>query len=474
MRKSVKKSTQDSHWITHAATLLHQSLLELGAHPSKALCEDIAILVIKAMSTRNRAFHDPSHAFDVASVSCPTGKIAGLFHDLVYIQVDRSRLPEIRKTFSVFDPGEALSLKIPSSEVLRNDPWRLAIVEIFGFAPHSEIGPFTGLNEFLSAWIAVSKLRDCLDKWSLLQVVACIEATIPFRGPDSAGRTPSELLRHRLVQAAKIFHLQPSEKSADTAIQNAVAVANQDVINFGDRNAPFFVGNSWSLLLEGNPPLQGAMFTAQEYRDALFKMCKFFSTLSPEKVFRQYKGFPSSKDYSELVGTARNNISVGIQYIQIQLIEKTILDALAQLTGGTCPYENWVGDRRRTPNKTLTLAENFLDPKVPEVDPGQWNPQVLKILEEGRETPSYFDSRTDLIGAYIYRRSTREDISRYLSASTEMIEEKLPPKAFLQLFKPDLIHALIQSFAQVAWTRREELLNLVDWIHAPDTTRKAA
>ena len=288
MLKDKKRLEQQSHLVSRAAEMLHDSLCTLGAQVSKTVCEDAAVLVIKAMSTRNRSFHDMNHAFDVANIPYPIGKIAGLFHDVVYIQVDRSRLPELRKNFTIFDPGDGTTLKIPGIDILLKDSWAMALVDVFGLTPHQEVGPFSGINEFLSAWVTIVKLRDHLAAWPLLQIVTCIEATIPFRGPNQFGQTPSEILFSRLSSAATKMGLSPSEKDLDYTIKVAVSMSNQDVYGFGSERPSYFIGNSWALLAEGNPPLQNTLFTAQDFREAIYKMYKFFSMLSVDKVFLSY------------------------------------------------------------------------------------------------------------------------------------------------------------------------------------------
>lgn len=65
----------------------------------------------------------------------------------------------------------------------------------------------------------------------IAEVVACIEATIPFRS-KSDGQTAGERLRDRLSATNEQFGFGWSEEDLHSIVQRAVRLANRDVENF--------------------------------------------------------------------------------------------------------------------------------------------------------------------------------------------------------------------------------------------------
>ena len=137
-----------------------------------------------------------------------------------------------------------------------NDRDMTLLNAVFGFAAGQALGPFGGLNEYLSAMLAVTQLHAFLSHVQLLQVAMCIEATIPFRKPDAAGREWSDRLFERSLQYAQDHALGLSEADITAAVHRAVKLANSDVGGFSAVDTKFFLRNTWNLLPESNPNLR--------------------------------------------------------------------------------------------------------------------------------------------------------------------------------------------------------------------------
>src|SRR5580704_16195732 len=124
-----------------------------------------------AMTTRSRNFHQLDHVLDVGHGLQPLQTIAALYHDVVYFQVDRGFTPAVQQKFS-------------AALVMRDDHFfaapesgdaRIRLVgEIFEFSPGQELTVFTGLNEYLSAVVAVHDLGQHLSDFQVATVAACI------------------------------------------------------------------------------------------------------------------------------------------------------------------------------------------------------------------------------------------------------------------------------------------------------------
>ena len=191
--------------IVVVAKLVSKVFSDLGLEGSPLFYEELSVFINHVYGTRNRTFHDVYHALEVGEGCAPIGKLAALFHDVVYIQVDRSRSPALRDCFNVFDPKEGLELKIPEEDVLTGDPWRVAITTLFGVKPGDTLKPFSGINEFLSAWVAIQKCRTHISNGDLLKLILCIEATVPFRTKTKEGLSIPEQSAVRLVAAAEVL-----------------------------------------------------------------------------------------------------------------------------------------------------------------------------------------------------------------------------------------------------------------------------
>ncbi|HRK01248.1 MAG TPA: hypothetical protein PLH57_01160, partial [Oligoflexia bacterium] len=284
----MKKNQLQYSTVIGVATRLKHCFEALDVKMPDLEIERLSHFINIVYGTRNRAFHDVGHALGVGTGCTAIGQLAALFHDVVYLQVDRSRLNELRSLFGVFDPGDSLELTIPAQETLERDPWRHALVTLFGFKAGQKLGPFTGVNEFLSGWVAVQKLKNLVEAKELIQILACIEATIPFRGEQDAPSASEKLLAN-LRAASDLLAVNLNVTELEESIGEAVRVSNNDVMGFGLQEPEVFIYNSWALLYEGNPALQNDYYTLIKYREPLLRLESFLGSLNPRKIFLTYK-----------------------------------------------------------------------------------------------------------------------------------------------------------------------------------------
>ena len=134
--------------------------------------------ILIAMSGPSRIYHRIDHIFDVKKSGIRGASLlAVLYHDIVYISLDDGIATNLLSSLNRYirRRGSKWFLKKSDGDVAR----KLSLV--FGFSPTEPIDSFPGKNELLSALMAYSSLHDRLSEHEMIEVLACIEATIPFR-----------------------------------------------------------------------------------------------------------------------------------------------------------------------------------------------------------------------------------------------------------------------------------------------------
>jgi hypothetical protein len=187
----------------------------LQVEVSDSQLQQIAELIVQPMTGPWRYFHTPDHIFEVGGSTDPIEVLAALFHDLVYVQVDQSvnfnlayYISPLIKEVKPIKGGGKEHLKIRDRSELPPDSIFLLVISVFGFTPGQQLSPFAGQNEFLSAIVAAKALEPFLEAKILVQVIACIEATIPFQMPSEDGLTASDRLYKRLQETNDRFNLE--------------------------------------------------------------------------------------------------------------------------------------------------------------------------------------------------------------------------------------------------------------------------
>jgi len=347
--------------IHRTVTLLETALNQLHAQVPAQDLERIAVMVHRGMSQQQRSFHTPEHIFDLADPDDPHGTLAALFHDLVYHQVDNGFDPEISR---ILDPYVVINGKgeiLLASEAGDDARAFAGCLSIFGFERGQILHPFGGLNEFLSALVMGVLFEGIVEDADLFIATACIEATIPFRGPDDDGTAPAAQLYERLLETATAMELDLGEDDISWAVIRAVTFANRDVRNFAEEDVGRFLDNTWKLLPETNPDLRVAgVYSIRSYRFAVQKMRGFLAALDPGSVFQQFQDQPAPKEYHRLCDLARRNLEAATTYLSVKFLTASILEALAMLTGGDAPVALFMGEIPSS-DSSSTPVEQLVD-----------------------------------------------------------------------------------------------------------------
>ena len=213
--------------------------IDTKSHACIRKMEQMAIFVHESMSISARNYHSVQHVFDISKdMTEPIPILAALFHDCIYYHVDgefSARQSEKLKG-AVISKESSANCILPKAA---DDDLLQITMSIFGFEEGQELTPFTGLNEYLSAVVAVRELGDLLSRRHLAEIACCIEATIPFRPTTEENGTPMDRLFQKMKRTNETFKLEMTTNELVMAVQQAAILANNDVVHF-NVTFPFF------------------------------------------------------------------------------------------------------------------------------------------------------------------------------------------------------------------------------------------
>ena len=432
--------------------LFSQALNAMNDGADMATVERLSLLVHRSMEQPRRVYHNSEHVFKLIEGMNHHQTLAGLFHDVVYVQLDDGFAPWAADWLSPVVVMENGQYAI-HPEVQLDPPLQMCL-DVFGFQPGQSLSPFAGLNEFLSAIVAVRALSEYLPPKSLLAIVSCIEATFPFRAVDNQGGTLSSKLHDKVVAASKRAGLGLTESEAATIVQDAMVLANRDVAGFGFEDPGQFLSDTWMLIDESNAPLARAgVYTIGDYRQALQRMLGFLKSLDHKSIFN-----PES-DNDPLFGArqaaAKRNLEFSVRYLGSKLLSISILEELAKLTGGDAPISMFLGDIRSSHSVKI---QDFLQLE-PDVQ-RDMDPFMLDILENGRPQPSRNDTAASPITAYLYRWLGEAGMVQAAQATQRLIANQITSIEFLRGLPAAPLRELMGGCASISVSRREPLQRL--------------
>lgn len=445
--------------INRFISLFDQAFGALQCQVSLADAERLAVVVHHSMDSKKRAYHTAGHVFEMCEGMKPRQVLAALFHDVVYYQLDSGFPAPVTALL------QDVVLTFEGKLVLRDfDPQDRALAlcaAIFEFAPGQVLPLYDGMNEFLSAVVAARLLQPYLSVLDLMAVLACIEATIPFRAPDAQGSSATDNLAQRVqqqyLQWVDAGDLMAARTFADQAVADAACLANRDVSGFAKTDPGLFLSSTWLLIDESNAPLASpGIYSLQEYRIALMRMDTFLATLNPEFIFQHHNAIPPLDEVNALCVTARGNIAFACDFLDAKITSVAIIEALALCTGADCPVSMFLGDIRSAYGRP-DRVEDFL-PQAP-LDKVV-NETLLHVLEKGRTLASNNDLTASPLTAFIYRYMGHEGTQQALALARDMFDGVLAPKAFLQRLNRDMVCAILRACANIALSRRDALLAL--------------
>ncbi|OYT92128.1 MAG: hypothetical protein CFE43_10385 [Burkholderiales bacterium PBB3] len=445
--------------VNRLITLFDDAFKGLSRPISIAESERFAVLVHQSMNSKRRVYHRVEHVFPMCVDMQPIQVLAALFHDVVYFQLDGG-----------FPPGTQHLLQDVASEHLGDltlhaglpeDTAFQVCVALFNFQAGQTLPPYGGTNEFLSAVVAARLLAPHLDLESLIAIVACIEATIPFRAPSALGETAADILAKRVAQQHQLW-LAPADASATpafvgTALRAAVALGNRDVSGFAKSDPGVFLSSTWLLIDESNAQLANpGVYSVQEYRGALVRMASFLAGLDATTIFQCYQDSPGREDIANLAATARRNIDFACEFLDAKITSIAIIEALVLCTGRDCPISMFLGDIRCEGGRP-DRVEDFL-PEIPLTQ--LVNDELLNVFEKGRPLESNNDLTASPLTAFIYRCLGHIGAQKAFVQAQQMFAGALEPQAFLQGLRMDMVLGILQACAQIAFSRRAALLDL--------------
>lgn len=423
----------------------------------------IAELIVQPMMGPWRFFHTPEHIFDVGGNEDAIEVMAALFHDIVYVQVDRSINFNVSYYITPLTKEVNKQLQIRDRSELSADATFEMVMLVFGFVAGEVLNPFSGQNEFLSALVAAKALEPFLKREQLLQIAACIEATIPFRAAES-GITASQRLYDRFQAITNLFNLSFTDEEMRETMKKAVRIANRDVISFAYQSSAHFLANTWNLLPETNHNLTSyGFYTVRDYRVALLKMEGFLSYLKPEVIFRRFEGCPDDRTYQRWETTAQYNLEIAKLYLGCKLAAIAMLEALSSGLGLDVSVAMMMGELPDKANRVVRLESFFPVIDKPHKAQTGLEAEVLNLLENGRAQSS---SNTDLenspLATFMVKVVGFDEMRYQCDRAKEFFRENLAADDFISDFNPIVTEIVVDSIIKLFDSRKSTIYRYYD------------
>jgi hypothetical protein len=463
-----KPPTSPQSYVSKLVIKMKDCLEELGADEVDfAALESMSVLIYESMSISSRNYHSVQHVFDIsASMTDPIPILSALFHDCIYFHVDKkltkAQSDLLQGTHTVDEKG---NLHFSASSDNDEDELLKMVECIFSYSAGQEIKK--GLNEFLSAVIAVRCLTSFLSMGQLAHIACCIEATIPFR-PNHAesGLPPMEHLHQNLGKANSRFDLKMEEEDLVKAIQSAVVVANNDVQNFASTDVYDFLDGTWSLLPELNENLRTHFcITAMDMQKALKGMHEFFHFyLKPDNVFDEFRGIPSQKELDWKLQLCTRNVTIAKKYVGAKLFAMSVVAAFAGLTGGDAPISLFLGDLPSSNNEFGPTLSDFLPPASKE-QLQKCDQVVYHILKNGRKTDAEFDTKQSPLAAYLMSSLGDERLTELLGSQKLVPMEEDTALLILKFLPRDVLEVVGEALKEIAVSRSSKIQQVMDMLY---------
>ena len=420
---------------------------DLKGFASYANIEKWACMIYESMSCPSRSYHSLQHVFDIIHEDADSiQKLATHFHDVVYYNIDGGLSEEQQALIGEFisEEDDVISIaKISSDENL------IMTMEIFGFDFGTVLDPFNGLNEFLSAALAVRCYQVPFSHTPaiLAQIAACIEATIPFRKCDENGKWPCDHLFDRMTLVNTKYDLGMTEEELVKCVQRSVDLGNSDVGNFATTDHSNFLANTWDLLPESNISLRNTIvFRISDFALALKKMADFIEFLDPECLYMSFRDPEHAILMAEKIEAARTNLDVVLKYMHCKRLSIAVVAAIAELTGGDAPITLFLGE-----HYIATAIEEFVE-KGPDPDL-VLNQTVLGLLTERSEANANFDIHNSPLAAYIYAIVGSDGIDQCMKYAVHPMDKE-NAMGLLQTLPYDCVVNIVELCAENCITRR--------------------
>lgn len=372
------------------------SALQPGVEIESVEAARVSKLIYDSMSTSGRVYHAMQHVFDIsANMKDPILLLSALFHDVIYYSIDKEFSAEQKSRLEDVLQSETQPLALVEDI---NDELVEKVVRLYGFTPGAEL-PKSGTNEFLSGVIGVRVLSKWLPTTQLLQIAACIEATIPFR-PTVDGKSPM----HRLYDRLKAVCPEQSEEWLVNTVQKAAATANFDLCSFDSSDLDFFLDSSWKLIPEARPILMREDCPLIEWLNELAALqgrTKFLMGVVP-RIFQSFRDCPSTSEMAEKERKTTENLHLVEKYAKVRQLQAMVLVGVVEAMGedpASFPLRSCL-------SMDIPGLSSFDDDKLPADE------QVIRNwLVAGRSTAFSWDPAASPLGAYLFDTLGMEGIN---------------------------------------------------------------
>lgn len=442
--------------VTNYFSELITAFEELGKKFEPSDVEHLSVELVRATCSSQRTYHRPEHSIDVGRGHSSLGRLAGIFHDCVYVQIDSSWKENFGWHLRNFIPSDELKLNTHFGFNNESDLTRKAVIVLFGMEKNSKVVPGQGLNEVLSALVMQSMLTRFLTPKEIISIAACIESTIPFRKADANGRTPMKALKVRLDKAIAILNMTITESEKQQIVDLCREIIEKDLASFASKKFSFFISNTWNVMNENNPSLKNSFFYVSEYRRAVHGVIPFLKSLDPDQMFWTP---PTDLRARDVVERTKKNLKLGLRYLKIVGLSLSIVESVALETGGDLPYETLVGALRRGREHQPHSVREFLPKEISKIL-NEEDRDIYFILKNGRDLRTPFDRKDCPIGFYLFQNLTHESLESLFDSALKVHSGELSPFHFLSqmpiVVLTEIIDAL--SYTSVIRTRQMQAL----------------
>ena len=377
---------------------LEWALTNLDASVDRHHLEEMANFIYESLSGDWQGYHNVRLLFQISAGSSPIQLLAASFRDTVDRFIDGELWPRHKRLLhNVFLPK---TFKL--NPALFDDEMMIVVATVFGYEANADLQQLTlnwrQMDYFLAAILAVKFLGKILTRKQLTELVACIEASIPFRETGESGELPVEKLYHRLVQVNVEHALGFSEAELELSCQQAADLRNRYLGNFATADPANYLDHLWNVLPEMYPGLRRhAMSSLDDFYLAVIGMRKFSALVKVR--FATFRGVPPESEIQEIHTVFNQNLQLGLDYLKYKGLGLGTIVALATLTGSAhVPKSLFFGDMHPNEKGQMTLLA------IPELESiaSDCNPQIYHILSKGRGVETTFDHRNAPVAALVY------------------------------------------------------------------------
>lgn len=444
-------------YLYQCCQILNNAITKLGFIVTDDKVCEISELIIEVMTQKSRYFHNFKHILMVSNSDYPLITLAGLFHDIVYWQVDGKIPFNLTPYITPFIEQKNDNLFIKKQLNYQNNSFKI-VLNIFGLNLGDNLSKFSGQNEFLSALVATKVLESVLSLPIITQIITLIELTIPFRHIDGEINQITIVLKKRLERVNNQFNLGLKDQDIVSTITQAVKLANVDVSGFASSDVMEFINNTWLLLPETNHCLrETTKYTIEEYRIALANTLNFINYLSPQFIFHNYNNEPSKEVFQELINSAQYNLKITRLYLTAKLVSISFLEAICMRFYPQISLSFLFGIRGNMKSKHLSLI-NFLPLFNFYAPTDKIENDTLVLLELECQKNFEYPFKQALFTTFIVKYLTFSKIIIYTQKCYLFFDHKITNEEFLKLFPSPLITIVSEAIAQLLAEKQKAVL----------------